>query len=234
MATAKTRQKLLNTFLDLLADHPYADISLSQVAEAAKVKLSDFRGAFHSKMALVEAFYETIDKAVLDERDSDMGDQPPRDRLFDILMTRIDAMAEHKDAVRALAEAGESDPGLALEFNRLAVRSQKWMLVAAGIEVSGLKASIMAQGLAIAFGRVLRTWLDEPDEGMPRTMARLDRELDNGTSFMKRLNSIETAAKGMRSILKAMSGRSRHRRHREDDDMPDDLRDDPGVASARM
>lgn len=207
MATAKTRQKILGTFLDLLTEHPYADVSLPQIADAAKVKLSDIRSAYGSKLALVEAFYETIDTAVLDGRDTDMADQPPRDRLFDILMTRIDALAGHKEVVSAIKEAAQADPGFALEVNRLAVRSQKWMLVAAGIELSGAKESIVAQGLAIAFGRVVRTWLDEPDEGMPRTMARLDKELDNGSSFMQRLNSFEKAAKGVGSIFKVFSSR---------------------------
>jgi AcrR family transcriptional regulator len=219
MATAKTKQKILQTFLDLLADHPYEDVSLPLIAETAKVKLSDMRSAYSSKLKLVAAFLEKIDTAVLDERDEDMGDQPPRDRLFDILMTRIDALAEHKEAVRALHRAAAGDPALALDLNSLEVRSQKWMLIAAGIDVSGVKATIVAQGLAIAFGRVVGVWLDEDDEGMPRTMARLDRELDKGSDFMKRLGNVESLAKGVRSFLKKASrGGKRWRDRRGDHD----------------
>ncbi|MEM9634114.1 MAG: TetR/AcrR family transcriptional regulator [Pseudomonadota bacterium] len=221
MATAKTRQKILQTFLDLLSEHPYEDVSLPLIAEKAKVKLSDMRGAYGSKLELVAAFAEKIDTEVLDERDEELGDQPARDRLFDILMTRIDALAEHKDAVRALHQAARRDPALAIDFNRVEVRSQKWMLIAAGIDVSGLRAGIIAQGLSIAFARVVDVWLDEEDEGMPRTMARLDKELDKGTSFMKRIDGLEKVAKGFRSVLKKASKRRRNRRH-EDDDVSDD------------
>jgi len=222
MATAKTKQKILQTFLDLLAEHPYEDVSLPLIAERAKVKLSDMRSAYSSKLKLVAAFYEKIDTAVLDERDEDMGDQPPRDRLFDILMSRIDALAEHREAVRALHAAGK-DPALALDLNSLEVRSQKWMLIAAGIDVSGVKATVVAQGLAIAFGRVVGVWLDEEDEGMPRTMARLDKELDKGSDFMKRLKGVESVAKGVRSFLKkASGGRKRWKdKDRERDDEPE-------------
>ena len=38
MATAKTKQKILKTFLDLLSEHPYEDVSLPLLAETAKVK----------------------------------------------------------------------------------------------------------------------------------------------------------------------------------------------------
>ncbi|MEM5585379.1 TetR/AcrR family transcriptional regulator [Roseibium sp. AS2] len=217
MATAKTRQKILQTFLDLVSVHPYEDVSLTLIAETAKVKLSDMRGAFASKAQLVAAFAEKIDKTVLDGRDDDMGDQPPRDRLFDVLMTRIDALSEHREAVRALHQAARHDPALALEFNRIAARSQKWMLIASGIDVSGVKATVVARALAIAFGRVVGVWLDEEDEGMPRTMARLDKELDRGSDLMKRLNGLEGFARGVRSFLKkAAGGRGRWKdRNRE-------------------
>lgn len=218
MTTAKTKHKILQTFLDLLSDHAYEDVSLPLVAEKAKVKLSDMRSAYGSKLDLVAAFAESVDKAVLDERDEDMHDQPPRDRLFDVLMSRIDALDGNKDAVRALHRAARKDPALALEFNRLEVRSQKWMLIAAGIDVSGLKAGIVAQGLSVAFARVVRVWLDEDDEGMPRTMARLDKELDSGSAFMKRLYGIEGIARGMRSFLKKASSGRRRRRGRTEED----------------
>ena len=213
MTTAKTKQKILKTFLDLLSDHPYEEVSLPLVAEKAKVKLSDMRNSYGSKLDLVAAFAEMIDTRVLDDRDEDMEDQPPRDRLFDVLMSRIDALADYREAVRSLHMAARSDPALALDFNRLETRSQKWMLIAAGIEVTGFKGRIVAQGLAVAFARVVKVWLNEADEGMPRTMARLDKELDNGSSFMKRLNRLDGLAKGVRSFLKrASKGRRKGRR----------------------
>ncbi|MDN3720312.1 TetR/AcrR family transcriptional regulator [Roseibium salinum] len=184
-----------------MSAHPYEDVSLPLIAEAAKVKLSDMRSAYASKLALVEAFAEKIDTSVLDERDESMEDQPPRDRLFDVLMTRIDALSQHKEAVRSLHRAARNDPALALDFNRVEVRSQKWMLIAAGIDVSGVKAAVVAQCLAVSFARVVDVWLDEADEGMPRTMARLDRELDKGSTLMKRLGSLESVARGRPVLL---------------------------------
>lgn len=215
MATAKTKQNILKTFLKLLGEHSYQNVSLPILADAADVKLSDLRDAYCSKLDLVKSFAEQIDKSVLDERDAEMGDQPARDRLFDILMSRIDALAEYKDAVRTLHDAAKHDPGLALDFNRIEVRSQKWMLIAAGIDLSGVKARVVAQALAVAFSRVMDTWLEEIDEGMPRTMARLDKELDKGTSFMKRLSRIEGLAKGLKSFVRSASGR--RKRHERDD-----------------
>ncbi len=211
MATAKTRQKILKAFIGLLSEHAYEEVSLPLVARTADVKLSTLRECYSSKKALVEAFAQMIDTDVLDALDTDMDDQPARDRLFDVLMSRIDHLAPYKDAVRSVSKAVRDNPALALEFNSIAVRSQRWMLIGAGIEVSGLKGRFMSQGLAVAFGRVVETWLDEDDEGMPRTMAKLDKELDRGEGWMKKLSR---ARKMTRPIWKA--GRRRKDRNRQD------------------
>lgn len=226
MAAAKTRQKILKTFLKLLAEHPYADVSLPLLAKTADVKLSTLRECYSSKRALVDGFAEMIDTAVLDNRDEDMDDQPARDRLFDVLMSRIDQLAPHKEAVRSLNRAVRSDPALAFELNSIAVTSQRWMLIAAGIETSGIRGSLMSQGLAIAFARVVDTWLDEADEGMPKTMAKLDKELDRGESWMKWVARAEKAA---RPIWET-AGKRRSRRTA--DDPADDWDADPAEAGA--
>src|ERR1700724_2294015 len=67
--------------------------------------------------------------------------------------------------------------------NGLAVRSQQWMLTAAGISASGPRGMIRAQGLAALFGGVLRTWIVDEDPGLARTMAALDRALARGQRF---------------------------------------------------
>ncbi|MTI43637.1 TetR family transcriptional regulator [Roseibium hamelinense] len=214
MATAKTRQKIMKTFQELVAENGYSEVSLVQLAEAADVKLSVLRESYDSKIDLVKAFSREIDSAVLDERDDDMGDQPARDRLFDVLMTRIDHLAPHKPFVRALYEAARTDPVLALEFNAIAVKSQAWMLDAAGVELGGLKRAATVQGLAIAFARVVETWLGEDDEGMPRTMSKLDKELDEGVSWMKRLDRLDGFLKfagRLGSRARKMQRRGKHK-----------------------
>ena len=44
----------------------------------------------------------TLDRAVLAADFSDMAEEPPRERLFDVLMRRLEILAPHRDAVRSL------------------------------------------------------------------------------------------------------------------------------------
>jgi hypothetical protein len=57
------------------------------------------------------------------------------------------------------------------------------MLTAADIDAAGPRGMLRAQGLAVMFASVLRTWVDDDDPGHARTMAALDRALARGQRF---------------------------------------------------
>jgi hypothetical protein len=126
---------------------------------------------------------KAIDRQVLSGGGADMADESPRERLFDVLMRRLETLAPHKDAVRSLLRSARRNPPLALALNALAVRSQQWMLAAANIESSGPRGLLRAQGLAVLYAQVLRVWVDDDDPGLARTMAALDRELGRGARW---------------------------------------------------
>ena len=144
--------------------------------------------------------------------DPDMADETPRERLFDVLMRRLELLAPHKEAIRSLLRSARRDPPLALALNGLAVRSQQWMLTAAGIGATGPKGMMRAQGLALLFANVLRTWVDDDDEGLARTLAALDRELARGQRLVGLLDEL------CRIPERACRLTRRSRRRRRDDD----------------
>ena len=174
------REKVVEAFLGLLAEKSIEQIGFAEIATSADVSLADLRDMFGSKIAILAAYMKEIDRAVLAGVSADMADEPPRERLFDVLMRRLDALAPHKAAVRSLARSAMRNPGLAFALNGLAVRSQQWMLTAADIGASGPKGMMRAQGLAMLFASVVRTWADDDEEGLARTMAALDRALARG------------------------------------------------------
>jgi AcrR family transcriptional regulator len=181
---AGDREKIIAAFLALLADKPIERIGVAEIAEASGVSLAQLRGEFPSTLAILAAHIKSIDRAVLSEDFGDVEEEPARERLFDVLMRRIEIFAPHREAVRSLMRSARRNPPLALALNSLAVRSQQWMLTAAGIGASGPRGMIRAQGLAALFGGVLRTWIHDDDPGLARTMAALDRALARGQRFV--------------------------------------------------
>ena len=171
------REKAIDALMALLGEHSFEQVGLAEVAGRAGLKLSQLRAEFGSTLAIVAAHIKDIDRAVLAGGAADMIDEPAREALFDVLMRRLEALAPYKEAVRSLLRSARRNPGLALALNAMAVRSQAWMLEAAGIGASGPKGALRAQGAALMFARVLRVWLDDDEPGLDRTMAALGRGL---------------------------------------------------------
>ena len=171
------RDKAIDALMALLGEHSFEQVGLAEVAGRAGLKLSQLRAEFGSTLAIVAAHIKDIDRAVLAGGAADMIDEPAREALFDVLMRRLEALAPYKEAVRSLLRSARRNPGLALALNAMAVRSQQWMLEAAGIGASGPKGALRAQGAALMFARVLRVWLDDDEPGLDRTMAALGRGL---------------------------------------------------------
>jgi len=182
-APASDRDKIIAAFLNLVAEKPVEQIGFAAIAEASGVSLAQLRGEFPSTLAILAAHIKSIDRAVLSQDFADVEEEPARERLFDVLMRRLEILSPHREAVRSLLRSARRNPPLALALNGLAVRSQQWMLTAAGIGASGPLGMIRAQGLAALFGGVLRTWIHDDDPGLARTMAALDRALARGQRF---------------------------------------------------
>jgi AcrR family transcriptional regulator len=204
------RERIIAAFMALLGDKPIEQIGLSEIARAAGVSLSELRGQFGSTLAILAAHVKETDRAVLAGTDDDMAEEPPRERLFDVIMRRLEVLAPHKAAVRSLVRSAMRNPGLAFALNGLSVRSQQWMLTAADVDAAGPRGMVRAQGLAVLFASVLRTWVDDDDPGLARTMATLDRALARGQRWSGFLDGL--------SRLPQCVGRSRRRRRRPDAD----------------
>ncbi len=209
-APSGERDKIIAALLALLAEQPFEEIGFADIAGRAGVSLAQLRGAFPSSLAILAAYMKAADGAVLAEDLSDMEEEPARERLFDVLMRRLEALAPHRQAVRSLIRSARRDPPLAFALNGLAVRSQQWMLSAAGINASGPRGIIRAQGLAVLFASVLRTWIHDEDPGLARTMAALDRALARGQRFAGFLDDL--------CYIPSRLCRLRSRRRRRHDD----------------
>jgi AcrR family transcriptional regulator len=201
---ATNRAKAIGALMSLLGERSFEQIGIAEVAGRAGLKLSQLRAEFGSTLAIYAAYVRDIDRIVLEgdtDQKDDMGEEPVRERLFDILMRRVEALAPYKDGIRSLMRSARRNPGLAFALNCMSVRSQSWMLEAAGISASGPRGALRAQGAALMFARVLAVWLDDEEEGLDRTMAALDRGLSSAArwdGFIGDLCAIPCALRGPR------------------------------------
>jgi AcrR family transcriptional regulator len=205
------RDRIIVALMALVAERPIEEVGFADIAGRAGVSLADLRQEFGGKLAIVAAYVKDIDRKVLAGGDADLAEEPPRERLFDVLMRRLEALAPHRPAIRSLMRSARRRVSLALVLNSLAVRSQQWMLTAANIDAAGPRGWLRAQGVAFLYARVLRTFVEDDDPGLARTMAALDRALGRGQRWSGYLDDLCSFAPHR------CLPRLRRRRHRDAD-----------------
>lgn len=197
MAEAE-RSRLLDAALALAARKGWRSLTLNAVAKEAGLPLSRVHRAFPSKWAILDAFADRIDEAVLARPAPDAG-EPARDRLFDVLMRRFDAMQPHKPAVVAMAHDLGREPLAAFCAWPRLIKSMAWMLEAAGIDSSGLAGLVRTKGLAVLYLAAMRAWLSDDSADLARTMAVLDRGLRQAEAAIRFLDKSRKRTKSAKA-----------------------------------
>ncbi|MBI1867268.1 MAG: TetR/AcrR family transcriptional regulator [Methylocystis sp.] len=219
----ETRERIVEALMKLAARRRFEDITITDIAHEANVSLADFEEFFPSKGAVLDGFAHKIDRLVLDGMTGDYASEPARERLYDVLRRRLEALAPYRAALEGVTQWVWTDPFAAAALNRTVVNSMRFMLEAADIESEGAVGALRLQALAIVWWRVLGVWFEDRDEDLCRTKTALDRELSRIESYLERIEDVARLASPFTSLGRAIfggfDGRRKHtRRHARDRD----------------
>jgi ubiquinone biosynthesis protein COQ9 len=168
---------LVAAAFELAAARGWTHVSVAEAARAAGLPLAEARLRFPGRTAILLRFGRMADAAALAGTDG-MPDGTTRDRLFDLVMRRLDVFQAHRSGVIALFKALPADPLTAALLWGATLRSMAWLLDGAGVSPTGLDRTVRAHGLAVVWLAVIRAWTDDESEDLSATMAALDRALD--------------------------------------------------------
>jgi AcrR family transcriptional regulator len=169
--------RLIDVALQLIARQGWRRLSMAAIASEAGLPLLSLYRAFPSKAAILCAFSRRIDEAVLTAPVEAEPGERPRDRVFDLLMRRFDALQPYRGALEVLDRELPADPAAALAAGAGLLRSIAWMLEAAGIATDGLAGVVAVKLTTAAYFMTLRVWLRDETPDLAPTMAALDRRL---------------------------------------------------------
>jgi AcrR family transcriptional regulator len=171
------RAALRAALLRMVAAGGWRDLSYADIAKDAGLSLAAAYQAYPSKAAILTGIGRDIDARLFASLEEDPLDGSAKDRLFDLLMRRFDALNEHRAAYAALAWELPRTP---LEAGCLLFqlrRSLANMLEAAGLSASGLRGAFRIEGLGALYAAALRVWLKDESADLSKTMAELDKRL---------------------------------------------------------
>ena len=160
-----------------IAEDGWRRVSLAAIAEAAGLPILRVYRTFPSKSAMLCGLSRRIDEAVLATPVEAEADERPRDRVFDLLMRRFDALQPYKPAFAKLRRELPLDPPAALAAGVGLLRSVAWMLEAAGIATTGIGGVLAVRLTVAAYLMTQRIWIGDDSPDLAPTMAELDRRL---------------------------------------------------------
>lgn len=167
-------QALIAACFRFAAEHGWRNLQIAAAAREAGLSMARARLRFPSRLAILVRFGRLADAAALGEP---AGEEGIRDRLFGLLMRRLDVFQAHREGVLALLRSLPCRPETALFLALRTEASMRWMLDAAGASTTGLTGRLRSKGLVAVWLWTLRAWERDDSADLAPTMAALDQAL---------------------------------------------------------
>ncbi len=171
--------------LALCAEKSWVDVGLLSLCQEAGQSLSACAEAGISRLSVAEYLDQKLDRAMLEAVADIEAEAPSRDRLFDVIMARFDAMQDQRAAWVSILEADAQEPAASFARAARRLRTAAWALEAIGISTDSLKATARVMGLARRLRKIEALWLKD-DADLSKTMAGLDQTLRESEDWLDR------------------------------------------------
>lgn len=186
-------ESLIAALWRMIAAHGWPGLTMRRLASEAGVEAASLRERFPTRLDLLLLHGRLMDQAVLAGTIPGQGGSA-RDRIFDVLMRRLDAMQPHREGILRLFEDMRRDPALALALAPHIGIAMRWMLEAAEVEAKSCEARVLALGLTGVWLATIRAWARDDSPDMGSTMAALDAALDRAERIARPLDLLRGEA----------------------------------------
>ncbi|HXP02636.1 MAG TPA: TetR family transcriptional regulator [Stellaceae bacterium] len=183
-AAASDADWIIDTTMALIATGGWRSVSLAAVAEETGLTILQVYRVFASRATILCGFFRRIDEAALGAPVETETGERPRDRVFDLLMRRFDALQPYRAPLTALRRDLPFDPLSALAAGAALLCSMRLTLEAAGISTDGIGGVIAVKLVAAAYLFASQTWARDESPDLAPTMASLDRRLRGIERFL--------------------------------------------------
>ena len=107
----KSEPDLLMLAFELVAERGWRRLSLAELARRAGVPLAQVYAELPDRAALLRRLGRRLDAGMLDLPPAELDGMTPRERVFELIMRRLDAMAPYKQGLRDARPRGAARSG---------------------------------------------------------------------------------------------------------------------------
>ncbi len=171
------KKKVFKACLAIIEKEGWTQFTFAKAAHESGISLSVFHKYYTKPADVMISLFQEIDSHVLKQFELSTETLPPKEALFDILMTRFDVALPYKEVIKSYWQDWNLSPNDVPSLACQGFSSMSWMLEAAGLSARGLTGFLRVQGLMALYVLTLRTWFTDESPDLGKTMAFLDKGL---------------------------------------------------------
>ena len=168
---------VISAALHLAGERGWRGIAVRDIAAASGVTPENMRRHFPCKTSILLAYAKEVERRAAAEPAPFEPEDTVRDRLFELLMQRLDILEEHRQPVVRILRDMPFDPAGAAAAAPEVVRLMGAVLDQAGVPSGGPVGWLRRKGLAGVWLATLHVWAGDDSPDHARTMAALDSNL---------------------------------------------------------
>ena len=162
--------RVVQMAMEIAGDEGWAAVSSAEVADRLRVSQARVNEVMPDKHDILRHLGRLVDEQM---QAGGIAEGDLRDRLFDVVMRRFDALQPYRPGVKAAVAAMASDVTLPLALLGRFDDTLELTLQTADVAPTPLRKAGFAMLMLVA----LRTWLEDETLDQSKTMAELDRRI---------------------------------------------------------
>ena len=188
MTNDSDRDKLIEAAFAVVADDGWSAADADTIAARAGTEARQFQTRFAGPIdCLIAGLIAANESAFEAARDFEPEDTV-REKLFELVMARLDRLKPWRDAIGRLRWAGFRDPMLGAALAWEVDRAVALMFDQAGVEDRGPVGALRRGAfITTVYAPILDTWIKDESADLSETMADLDKHLDRAERAARRL-----------------------------------------------
>ncbi|MEO1089994.1 MAG: hypothetical protein AAFX81_05145 [Pseudomonadota bacterium] len=174
---------LLAAALELIETAGWAGYGPLKLAERTGASLAACCMSLPDRAAVLAAIGRRADDAMTAVDVDELVEMTPRERVFELVMRRLEGLAFAKPALRTLPHAAAPDTALAVSCNLR--RGMTLLSETADATAPGARGWLSGPAVAAVYVQTARVWLGDDDPDQSATMAELDKRLTQAAAFLR-------------------------------------------------
>ena len=168
---------LIDTTLSLAGELGWSSVTLQLIGQTANISLNEVSTIFSSKWDILEAFRRRTDLLLTTGESPNLPGQSAKDRLFDVLMARIEIIEPWKAGIGSIAKHALAQPLTGIRLFTSLNESMERMIQHVDVKIQGPGKLLQSHGLTLIYLLVLRRWIADHSSDLGPTMAELNERL---------------------------------------------------------